>query len=85
MPSRLPFSEEDLRAAIEASECWADVCRYLGYGIKGDNYRTIQGWVEGSGISTEHFDPRARTARSGFARRRPLEEVLRHWRQQSRT
>lgn len=76
MASRLPFSEEDLREAIAASECWADVCRFLGYGIKGDNYRTIQRWVERWGISIEHFDPHAGSTRAGAARRVPLAEVL---------
>ncbi|MGH3025189.1 MAG: HNH endonuclease, partial [Gaiellaceae bacterium] len=76
MSSRLPFSENDLRAAVERSECWADACRYLGYGIKGDNYRTIQRWVAHWGISTRHFDASARTSRSAETRRTPLEEVL---------
>lgn len=52
------------------------MCRFLGYGIKGDNYRTIQRWVARWGISTEHFDPHAGATRSAAARRTPLEEVL---------
>lgn len=76
MSSRAPFSEADLRAAIAASECWADVCRFLGYGIKGDNYRTIQRWTKQWGISTAHFDPSVRTSRSAFTRRSPLEQIL---------
>lgn len=74
--SRVPFSEADLRAAIEDSECWADVLRFLGYGIKGDNYRTLQRWAERWNISTQHFDPRAGVKRSAAARRVQLEEVL---------
>jgi len=76
MPRKAPFSEADLTAAIAASECWADVCRFLGYGIKGENYRTLQRWAVRWKLSTEHFDPGARTRRSGISRRIPLEEVL---------
>jgi len=76
VPRKAPFSESDLRAAIAASECWADVCRFLGYGIKGHNYKTLQRWTAHWDISTEHFDPRARTSRAGVSRRGPLEEVM---------
>lgn len=76
MTSKLPFSEEDLRAAIGESDCWIDVLRFLGYGIKGDNYRTVQGWAERWAISTEHFDPHAGQRRAGAVRRVPLEQVL---------
>lgn len=74
--SRLPFSEDDLRAAVDESECWADACRFLGYGIKGDNYRTLQRWAARREISTAHFDPRAGVRRSADTRRVPLEQVL---------
>ena len=76
MPRTAPFSESDLRAAIAASECWADVCRFLGYGIKGDNYRTLQRWAQHWNVSTSHFDPHVRARRSGAARQMPLERVL---------
>jgi len=65
-----------LRAAIGQSECWADVLRYLGYGIKGDNYRTLQRWAERWDISSAHFDPYVGQRRAGIGRRVPLEEVM---------
>lgn len=76
MSSKLPFSEEDLRAAIQESSCWIDVLRFLGYGVKGHNYRTVQGWAKRWDISTEHFDPHAGARRAGAVRRRPLSEIL---------
>lgn len=71
-----PFSEQDLRAAIVQGVCWADALRYLGYEVKGHNYRTVQKWTRRWGISTEHFDPTARTLRSATTRQPPLEAVL---------
>ena len=71
-----PFSEEDLRAAVAHGLCWADVLRSLGYEVKGHNYRTVQKWTRRWGISTDHFDPTARTRRSTETRQPPLEEVL---------
>jgi hypothetical protein len=44
MPQQSPFSEEDLGAAIADAVCWADALRFLGYELKGANYRTR--WYE---------------------------------------
>lgn len=71
-----PFSEEDLRAAISQGLCWADALRYLGYEVKGHNYRTVQKWTRRWGIPTDHFDAAARTRRSGATRQPSLEDVL---------
>ncbi len=71
-----PFSEEDLRAAIAQAVCWSDALRFLGYELKGHNFRTVQKWTAHWGISTDHFDPKARTARSAFSRQPPIEQVL---------
>lgn len=76
MPRTAPFSESDLRAAVAQGQCWADVLRFLGYGIRGHNYRTVQRWVAHWEVSTGHFDPAARTARSSASRQRPLHEVM---------
>jgi HNH endonuclease len=76
MPSNPPFSETDLRAAVASAETWADALRFLGYEIKGANYRTVQRWVERWGISTEHFDPNAGRRRASRTRRISLEEVM---------
>lgn len=76
MPQDPPFSEADLRAAIEQSVSWADVLRFLGYKVKGANYRTLQRYARRWGIATDHFDPNAARRRANRARRIPLEEVL---------
>ena len=71
-----PFSEEDLRAAIAQGVCWADALRFLGYEVKGHNYRTVQKWAARWGISTDHFDPSARTTRAARSRELPIEQVM---------
>ncbi len=76
MPRTAPFSEADLRAAIEQASCWSAVLRYLGYGIKGDNYRTLQRWTKEWHLSTDHFDPYERQKRSGASRRIPLDRIM---------
>jgi hypothetical protein len=76
MPWVPPFSEDDLRAAIAQAVTWADALRFLGYDIKGANYRTVQRWTREWGISTDHFDPDAGRRRAARTRQTPLEEVL---------
>jgi hypothetical protein len=71
-----PFSEEDLRAAVAEAVCWADAMRSLGYEPKGSNYQTVKKWAARWGITTDHFDPTARTARSARSRERPIEQLL---------
>lgn len=71
-----PFSEQDLSAAVAQGLCWADVLRYLGYEVKGHNYRTVQKWARRWGITTDHFDPTAGRLRSTAARQPSLESVL---------
>jgi transposase-like protein len=76
VPSRPPFSETDLRAAIDQAECWSDALRLLGYQPKGHNYRTLKRYVSAWNISTAHFDPNAGRRRAGPTQRTPLEDVL---------
>ena len=76
MPRNAPFSQADARTAIAESTCWADALRFLGYAVKGANYRTLQRWVARWGIPTDHFDPNPRRAASNAARATPLEQVL---------
>jgi hypothetical protein len=56
--------------------CWADALRFLGYPVKGANYRTLQRWAARWGISTDHFDPNARRGAATAGRAAPLREVL---------
>lgn len=76
MARRPPFSESDLRAAIEQAECWADAARFLGYATRGDNYRTLQRNARRWNISTVHFDPHAGRRRAGRLRQVSLESIL---------
>jgi hypothetical protein len=76
MPLKSPFSEADLRAAVASAVTWADALRFLGYDVKGANYRTVQRWAARWGISSEHFDPNAGRRRAARARQIPLEEVM---------
>jgi hypothetical protein len=76
MPRTRPFSEADAQTAIANSTCWADALRYLGYAVKGANYRTLQKWAAQWDISTEHFDAHVGGRRASRAREIPLSEVL---------
>jgi hypothetical protein len=76
MPRSIPFSEADACAAIAGSSCWADALRFLGYPVKGANYRTLQKWAKRWGIGTEHFDPNIGRRRAAGKLQRPLREVL---------
>lgn len=71
-----PFSEADARFAIANSACWADALRYLGYEVKGANYRTLQKWAGRWGIETGHFDPHIDRRRAARTLQIPLDEVL---------
>jgi HNH endonuclease len=76
MPRPLPFSEANLRAAIEQSICWADALRFLGYVPKGSNFRTLKKYAERWNIPTDHFDPHIGRRRAALTRAFRLEEIL---------
>lgn len=76
MPRKPPFSEQDLRAVIENSVCWADALRALGYQVRGANYRTLQRWAERWDISISHFDRDIGRKRAGRTQEIPLCDVL---------
>jgi len=76
VPPTPPFSEADARAAISNSTCWADALRYLGYQVKGANYRTLQKWAKRWVIGTDHFDSDVGRRRAARQLQIPLDEVL---------
>lgn len=76
VPAEPPFSEADLRAAIEGTNCWADALRFLGYESKGDNYRTLQRYARRWNIPADHFDPHLARRRANRSRQPALEDVL---------
>lgn len=70
------YSEEDARAAVQASLSYAETLRKLGLCATGGNWRTLRIWVERWGVATDHFDSRA-AQRSGLRQRpRPLAEIM---------
>jgi hypothetical protein len=76
MPRAIPFSEADLRAAIEQSVCWADALRFLGYVPKGSNFKTLKKYATQWRIPTDHFDPHTGQRRAALSQAFPLEEIL---------
>jgi len=61
MPRAAPFTEGQLRVAIEKALCGSDVLRHLGYGVKGDNYRTLQRWAQRARHALRRNTPRVRS------------------------
>jgi hypothetical protein len=61
---------------MREATCWADALRYLGYAVKGANYRTVQRWAKRWDISADHFDPNQGRRRGSRATAPPLDEVL---------
>jgi 5-methylcytosine-specific restriction endonuclease McrA len=41
--------------AVEQAECYADVCRLVGLGVKGNNYHTIKRYINVLNLDTSHF------------------------------
>ena len=78
---KLPFSENEARAAIKRARCWAEATRFLGYRVAGGNTATVKKYAERWQIATDHFDHRA-VIREGLAQGRrnrgskPLSEIL---------
>ena len=73
------FDEQQLRAAIQDSNSWAEVLRKLGYRSAGGNWRTVQKYAAAWSLDTDHFDPwRASSAALIRSRGRsiPLTEVM---------
>lgn len=73
---RLSYTEEEARAAIEASKSWAESLRYLGLCPTGGAWRVLKKYARIWGISTDHFDPKARRLANLHQRRRTLSEML---------
>src|SRR3954454_18655039 len=73
----LRHSEEEVRAAVEASLSYAEVMRRLGLRAAGGNHRTIRKYVEDVWrISTEHFDARPARGAAPSPPAVPLTQVL---------
>jgi hypothetical protein len=55
MPWKPSYTEAQARAAIEASECWADVLRELGLKMHGKNLATLRKWIKRWEIVAPHL------------------------------
>lgn len=51
----LKWDISKLSEAVQHSECYADVCRFVGLSVKGSNYKTIKRHVERLNLDTSHF------------------------------
>jgi hypothetical protein len=70
------FTEEQARAAITESICFAEALRRLGLRAAGHNHRTLKKWATIWGISVDHFDPDQARRRAQRRTPTPLAEIL---------
>lgn len=69
------YTEEEARSAVAESLSYAEALRLLGMRPAGGNHKLFRHYVDTVWkISTEHFDPYARSSRSRTAA--PLEQVM---------
>jgi HNH endonuclease len=75
---RRRWTDDELTAAVRASESWAEVARRLGYAINGGIHRFLRGHVVRLGLDTSHFTGQAWARGASFPgrRARPLSEIL---------
>jgi HNH endonuclease len=75
---RRRWTDDELAAAVRASDSWADVARLLGYATNGGIHRFLKGHILRLGLDTAHFTGQswARGARFPRRRARPLSEIL---------
>lgn len=57
MPVKWDISK--LQEAVKQSDCYADVCRFVGLDIKGRNYDTIKKHIVSLKLDTSHFKSRS--------------------------
>ena len=70
------YSKEQARVAIASSRSWAEALRRLGMCHSGGAHVVLRKYAEIWELSTAHFDPYAASRGRGFARARPLDEIL---------
>jgi transposase-like protein len=69
------YTEREAREAVAASRSYAETLRRLGLRAAGGNAPLLRKWLERWRISTDHFDPYARS-RGPRQSRIPLEAIL---------
>lgn len=50
------YSEEEIRAAVAKSDCYANVFRNLGISVNGGSYKWVKEIIKRFNIETNHFD-----------------------------
>lgn len=72
------YSEEEARAAVQASLSYSEALRRVGLRPAGGNHKLFRHWVDDVWrIPTDHFDPNAARHRNFNARKAiPLDEVM---------
>ena len=72
------YGRERVAEAVASSICAADALRKLDLRAAGGNFKTLKRWTAAWDISTEHFDPHAksRSGRHWRGQRAPLADLL---------
>jgi len=73
---RSRYTEAEARKAIGSSFSWVEALRKLGMCHSGGNWLLLKRRAGEWGISSEHFDPYARSREVSRKRKRPLDEIL---------
>lgn len=70
------YSKDEAKAAVASSRSWAEALRRLGMCHSGGAHLVLRKYAEIWDLDTDHFDAYAASRGTGFARARPLEEIL---------
>lgn len=71
------YTKEQMETAVGESKSIADVCRNLGIGTKGGNFKTMKRYIQLFNISTSHFQSRTEQLKGlHFQKTIPLIEIL---------
>lgn len=70
------YTREEAAEAIASSFSWVESLRKLGMCHSGGNWKLLKRRAAEWGISSDHFDPRARSRERSRNGRRPLEDIL---------
>ncbi len=70
------YSKEEAQVAIASSRSWAEALRRLGMCHSGGAHLVLRKYAGIWNLSHDHFDAYAASRGTGFARARPLAEIL---------
>jgi len=55
MKKKIIYTKEKIQEAVKNSNCYADVCRYLGAKTSGNSYQNIRKKIVEYNLNTDHF------------------------------